>query len=49
MALDPNYVPTLLESEVIENPYVFDEMLYYSIVTMTTAGYGDIYPRTAPG
>lgn len=29
--------------------YVMHEMLYYMVVTMSTVGYGDIYPYSIPG
>ena len=39
------------EGECPENakPYVYHEMIYYTVVTITTAGYGDYFPHTPPG
>ena len=30
-------------------PYVFHDMIYYTIVTVTTTGYGDISPQSLVG
>lgn len=49
IAEDPYYLMTDDELLVPTEPYVFHDMLYYLTVTLTTAGYGDIYPRTIAG
>mmetsp|Transcript_38118 Transcript_38118/g.27700 ORF Transcript_38118/g.27700 Transcript_38118/m.27700 type:complete len:165 (-) Transcript_38118:406-900(-) len=46
---DPEYILSSDEALVPTEPYVFHDMLYYLTVTLTTAGYGDIYPRTVFG
>lgn len=47
--MDPPGELTSLESKAPARPYIFHEMLYYVVVTMTTTGYGDIYPMTPQG
>lgn len=46
---DPNYELTVFETWCPARPYVFHDMVYYVIVTLTTTGYGDIVPRTVYG
>ena len=45
---DPNYEPQTSEYEDLE-PYQMHIMLYYMTVTMSSVGYGDIYPNTIIG
>jgi len=49
IAEDPFYELNDEEALVPTEPYVFHDMIYYLTVTLTTAGYGDIYPRTIAG
>ena len=48
-ASNPYYEPTYWETKCPKNKYVFHTMLYFSVVTVTTTGYGDISPVTIPG
>ena len=34
------------DGDVLVHPHEFDELTYFSFVTLTTLGYGDIVPRT---
>ena len=45
---DPSYEPQTSEYEDLE-PYQMHTMLYYMTVTMSSVGYGDIYPNTIIG
>ena len=49
LSVDPDAILDDRESKCPPHPYVFHEMLYYVIVTLTTTGYGDIYPMTNYG
>ena len=49
MAIDSHYQRNYWEKQCPEHKYVFHIMLYFTIVTITTTGYGDISPNTIPG
>jgi len=48
LRLDPSYVHDESAYEDVELYYFWD-MIYYMVVTVTTVGYGDIYPHTVEG
>jgi len=49
LAADPDAELNFHESMCPDQTYVFLDMLYYTVVTLTTAGYGDISPHSTLG
>lgn len=48
-AKNKDYKPTTAEGECPETTYQFHDMIYYTVVSFSTAGYGDIFPHTPIG